>query len=521
VSAQSNRVKNLIAWLSLKGRISRLAFLRSYIVPVVLLFVFTAITSFMGLLYICFWVFVAGTTKRLHDVNLKFGRGAKFGVGFIWIIATIVAAAVSLVLFLGGISGLGNSGMLQDAALLVTAPIALPILFMILIAFVAPGSPDANEYGPVPDSSEMSAAARKNTMAVLRVMLVAAAIVITGAAFFASYIYLSERETALIQALKNMDVNEVKALLNKGEDPNRTARSGVTPLMTALSRSQDESAMLLLEYGADPNANSVKFPRDGEVGFKETPLVAAIRYSNGDSSALIELMLDKGANVNPLQASEHEKSPLLEAIEGVQPEVVELLLEYGADVNAPANQEALVTAVLQIEDNFLDLLLVTDIDQTRIASAIEWIETSLITEGCQQFLPTKREILKAAANRRAGYGVYELSKYFIQSAEVYDPMNFTQLDFEKPIPAITLQWRHDPHYVHSGPGMDYKKLERLEKGTPVDVLAMTNTGKFRFRWFNIRYANNQTGYMLGTALESTTICIEGMRQLQAVASTIR
>jgi ankyrin repeat protein/uncharacterized membrane protein YhaH (DUF805 family) len=490
-----------------------LTFLRSYLFPVVLLIVLTAITSFLGLLYFCFWIFVAGATKRMHDVNLKFGRGAKFGVGFIWIISAIVAAAIAFVLFLGGISGLGNSGMIEDAALILIAPIVLPVLLIILIAFVAPGSTDANEYGPVPTSSTMTAAARKNTKAILKLTLVTAAIAITGAAFFASYIYLSERETALIQALQDRDASEVKAQLNKGADPNKPARSGMTPLMSALSTDLDESATLLLEHGANPSTNSINRNYYGNVDFKQTPLVAAIRYTSGDASALIELMLDKGADVNPLPASEHEKSPLLEAIESQQYAVVELFLERGADLNAASNQDALATAVSLIDDRYTELLLTGNIGQEQIDAIIQWIDSSLITDGCQRFLPAKREILITAVNDRAGTEVYAPSEYFLPDSEVYDPMNFTQLDFKRPIAAITDQSRYNPRFVRVGPGMEYGKVTSLEKDTLVDVLAMTDSSKFGYRWFQIRYDKDQTGYMLGSALWSKTICIEGMKQL--------
>lgn len=61
----------------------------------------------------------------------------------------------------------------------------------------------------------------------------------------------TEGTTALLYAAYNMDPEMIRLLLDAGADPN-TMDNYSTPLMTAVSYEDRESAALLVEYGADP-----------------------------------------------------------------------------------------------------------------------------------------------------------------------------------------------------------------------------------------------------------------------------
>jgi ankyrin repeat protein len=82
-------------------------------------------------------------------------------------------------------------------------------------------------------------------------------------------------------------------------------------------------AQLLLEHGANPNANG------GESETK-TPLHRAVEYSDCN---MARLLLAHGADVN--SADSKGTRPLFQAILAEDHALIRLLIENGADVNAP------------------------------------------------------------------------------------------------------------------------------------------------------------------------------------------
>jgi len=83
-------------------------------------------------------------------------------------------------------------------------------------------------------------------------------------------------------------------------------------------------ARLLLSHGADPNA------RDEDA---KTPLYWACQWQNYD---VVKQLIDRGAKVNLLEAGRQELysnyDPLIMAAQKRKPEIVQLLLEAGADM---------------------------------------------------------------------------------------------------------------------------------------------------------------------------------------------
>ena len=138
-------------------------------------------------------------------------------------------------------------------------------------------------------------------------------------------------------------------LLEEGADPTRTDSIGTTPLHAAVRTGKRKLAQALLTHGADPNARLAKAPPPfiGDYTFYRryvgaTPfwLAAAARIPDVD---LIRVLMAAGANPN-LPAADGA-TPLMAAVGMVQNEarlaaegrsldVVKLLVEMGADVDA-------------------------------------------------------------------------------------------------------------------------------------------------------------------------------------------
>lgn len=118
---------------------------------------------------------------------------------------------------------------------------------------------------------------------------------------------------------RNGQLNEVKALLNKGTDPNTQDFRGWCPLMWASAEKRLDIVTLLLEYGADPNI----------INFLGR---SAIMYaSNYGYYEIAQALLEKGAIPNP--SSEFTGlSPLSAASDKGHLDIVKLLIEHGAEV---------------------------------------------------------------------------------------------------------------------------------------------------------------------------------------------
>lgn len=188
-------------------------------------------------------------------------------------------------------------------------------------------------------------------------------------------------KNALIHAAMNGRLKQVQALLKKGVDVNSKGIAGKTPLMSAawagsvpvvkllvengadvtgdgekalkeapsnawLGRGQLEAARFLIEHGAKPTTLAVAaFVGDMEavqslsaegvdVGTKNThndpaPLAAA---ALGGQPDVVKLLLDKGLKVDEI--NKQGETALMTAAAAGHAEVVQVLLDRGADVNA-------------------------------------------------------------------------------------------------------------------------------------------------------------------------------------------
>lgn len=168
-------------------------------------------------------------------------------------------------------------------------------------------------------------------------------------------------------------------LIGRGADVNARKAKAPTLLMLATATKNTEMARLLLDHGADVNArieNGQTFTPDGPQNTRDFLNFLLTRVFDGatalhwaflprleitgtiwdefrqginpsPSRELIELLLTRGANVNAKMTT--GLTPLWAAIR-VEPkelrvEIVELLLEFGADVRAEWNEKVLLKYV--------------------------------------------------------------------------------------------------------------------------------------------------------------------------------
>lgn len=144
-------------------------------------------------------------------------------------------------------------------------------------------------------------------------------------------------ETALTYAILNADPKVARVLMENA-DLNLKDDAGNAPLHLAIVKGRDELVDLFLEKNAGINVGG----KSGKTQ-NQTPLYAAIIEDRED---LIKKLLDKGADPNI--ADSEGAFPLSEAVvrANANPEVVRMLIEKGANVNAqePNKNTALMFA---------------------------------------------------------------------------------------------------------------------------------------------------------------------------------
>lgn len=153
----------------------------------------------------------------------------------------------------------------------------------------------------------------------------------------------------LIWAVKNGPPSKVSRLLEKGANPDIPNNKSYTPLMIAAQNKDEALAQILLEAGANVNIRNkygetaimlasynglLKMVRQLYVrGAKINhdgwnPLIYAA--TNGHTQ-IIELLLNNGADIDA--TSDNGTTALMMAVRGNHLEAVSLLLEKGADIS--------------------------------------------------------------------------------------------------------------------------------------------------------------------------------------------
>jgi len=125
--------------------------------------------------------------------------------------------------------------------------------------------------------------------------------------------------TALMEASSNGHTEIVKLLIEQGADVNAQPKlNGITALMLASSNGHTEIAKLLIKAGADVNAQS----KHG---------TALIKAWQEGYTEIAKLLIEEGADVNAQDSS--GCTALMWASREGYADIVKLLIEEGADVN--------------------------------------------------------------------------------------------------------------------------------------------------------------------------------------------
>ena len=183
---------------------------------------------------------------------------------------------------------------------------------------------------------------------------------------------------ALIQAGQNGDIKRVKTLLDLNVDTQIKDKFGMTVLYHAAEKGHEPVVRLLLERGADVNAQGGFYgnalqaasrtaiegwwsccwrgARTSTLKADTTATPCRPRRRNGDRG-VVELLLERGADVNAQGG--HYGNALQAASFNGHRGVVELLLERGADVNAQGGDygNALQAASSNGDRGVVELLL--------------------------------------------------------------------------------------------------------------------------------------------------------------------
>ncbi|KFY43351.1 hypothetical protein V494_02026 [Pseudogymnoascus sp. VKM F-4513 (FW-928)] len=137
-----------------------------------------------------------------------------------------------------------------------------------------------------------------------------------------------DKTTALYEAAKMRNISLVRILIDAGADPNRLgSHQRISPLQEAVEKDDLELCHMLLEAGADVNVVP-----DGKF-VTSTILLSAVRERN---SKLVAMLLDRKSHVN--QMTKTSMTALQGAAKCNNIAIVQLLLDAGADVDAPAGK---------------------------------------------------------------------------------------------------------------------------------------------------------------------------------------
>lgn len=184
---------------------------------------------------------------------------------------------------------------------------------------------------------------------------------------------LPSGETLVMTAARSGNADVVEQLLAAGADPNGRGERGQTALMWAASQQHAAVVEVLLRHGADVHARSdvwtqlwqstqsIEVHPDLQMWIEHgglTPLLFAARV--GDLASA-KLLMAAGADVD--DASAYGTSATVVAVQSGNLELVELLLESGADPNAAAaGYSALHWALLRRDTEVVRALLAKGAD---------------------------------------------------------------------------------------------------------------------------------------------------------------
>lgn len=179
----------------------------------------------------------------------------------------------------------------------------------------------------------------------------------------------AERVTALHLGVQLKNYEITNFLLSKGAKVNVKDKYNVTPFYTAVSNKDVSITNLLIDYGAVTNifittlqGNVEALESYLQIGGNPNANIGKYRQSllelsiKANSLAMVQCLLDKGANVNKTNA--YSWTPLHIAASQGQYAIAKLLIDKGAKVNTVCNKRtALSLAVKSENQDLVELLL--------------------------------------------------------------------------------------------------------------------------------------------------------------------
>jgi uncharacterized protein len=190
------------------------------------------------------------------------------------------------------------------------------------------------------------------------------ALKVMGAAVMAILVSASVlvSDVTVIEAARSGNIDEIRALVQKGADVNAAEGDGMTALHWAAEGNHAEAASILLYAGARLDART----RIGAY----TPLLVASRVGNAE---VIEVLLEAGADVH-YRTTTGEMTALHFAAAAGNPRAVELLLDHGAEVDAREGGSDHTPLMVAAANNRLDvvrLLIARGADVSAVNRAVD------------------------------------------------------------------------------------------------------------------------------------------------------
>lgn len=153
-------------------------------------------------------------------------------------------------------------------------------------------------------------------------------------------------DAALVVAAKGGDAARVAALLDAGADANAAEANGSSALLWASHYDHADIVRALLDAGADASEPNT---------FGASPIGEAAKIADAE---ILELLIDAGADPN--WASREGQTPLMTVARTGRTDAAQVLLDAGAEVNAVeqwGGQSALMWATSQNNPDMVELLL--------------------------------------------------------------------------------------------------------------------------------------------------------------------
>ncbi|MGA7241422.1 MAG: ankyrin repeat domain-containing protein, partial [Bryobacteraceae bacterium] len=160
--------------------------------------------------------------------------------------------------------------------------------------------------------------------------------------------------TPFLFAVRGGYIDVVKVLLEAGADPNETLGDGTSALVLATTNARYELGTLLLDEGANPNADAQGWTALHQVAWTRRPNIhktpAAVPSGNMDSLTFVKVLVAHGANPNARGTKEPRDgnlgklrrigaTPYLLAAKSADTELMRCLVVNGADATLMTSEK--------------------------------------------------------------------------------------------------------------------------------------------------------------------------------------